>query len=152
MGLGVAILILTLLYHFMPKAGNTIIFLGSGIGVAATVIAAALSFEELRGVANHYELSVEQHKQAIAHDRQAVAFLYMEKFGALPIGDAASALEDVKSKTPEQIDEYLRSNPQAKGALVKVFNCFEEMALAAQFTYADEATLCALLEEPVVRY
>ncbi len=36
--------------------------------------------------------------------------------------------------------------------LADVLNFFEETSVAVRTSYADEATLCALLEEPVVRY
>ena len=106
----VSVLTLTVLYHFWHSARNTIVFLGSAIGIASAAMAVVLSFFQLKEVANQYKLSVQQSSQGVLHSRQQVAFDYSNEFFKLQLADVANTIEELQGKTPDQIDQYLRAN------------------------------------------
>lgn len=151
-GLGAGVLVLTILFASWPSARKTIVFFGSAVGVAAAVLGVLFSFQELQRLGDQYKLAIGQHEQSVTHSRQAVTFSYTEKFEDLPLEKAAEALNQIGAMNPQQISEFFRADPVSSQALLKVFNFFEQMALATKNSYADEKTLCALFEEPAVRY
>jgi len=142
LGLGLvlaALLLLLFLLHFSkPKWRSSIIFSGSGIGVALGIM----------GVAQ----VADQNAQSVAQQRKAVAFAYMDRWEELPTVAAAQMLRKIEGKRGQEIAETLMNDPEGQESILGVMNFFETIGLAAKLGYGDEVALCELFQGHVVLY
>jgi hypothetical protein len=140
------ILVLALLLRFRPNLRQMVVSIGSSLGVAAAAVGVILAFFELKD-------STDQHRQSVRLRRQEIAFAYMKRFEEIPDKATLRGLIDgLAEKRPAEVQSFF-ANQRADGMkVVNALNLFEEISIAARTSYADDATLCALLEEPAVRY
>lgn len=141
-----AITTLAVVFQKHPELRKTIIFFGSSVGVATAVIGSIFTFFEFRE-------STDQHRQAVRLQRQEIAFDYLERFHAIPDkAELRAAMDGLSGKSPKEVQQFFRTNREDGTRVAAMLSYLEEAAVAARQHYADEPTLCAFLEDVVVRY
>src|SRR6185436_2182509 len=141
----VVVVTLTILYHTCEKVRGTIVFLGSGLGIGATIIAAILAVLGLQE-------SVRQHKFAIEQSRKDASFRYLQDWHKIPQGTMRKVAELARAKPPQEVQKALEENREYEEAVRATFVFFEEVGLAIKYSYADEETLCPLLQQSATRW
>jgi len=139
------ILVLTFLYHFKTNWRRTIVFFGSSLGIGGTIVAAMLGVLGLRE-------STEQHNISMKLNQKQASFYYLKEWKAVPQPKAREVSSLVRGIPPQDAHKVFQSKPEYADAVRTVLAYFEEVGLAVKHSYADEATLCSLLQESVLSY
>ena len=141
----ILIFILTFLYHFKKDLRRTVIFFGSSLGIGATIVAAIL------GVLGLNE-STQQHSFSIKYNQKQASFSYLKEWKESPQAKAREASRKIRGLPPQEAHKVLLTNDEYADSVRAILAFFEEVGLAVKHSYADEETLCPMLQEPVTTY
>jgi hypothetical protein len=139
------ILVLTFLYHFKKTWRRTIVFFGSSLGIGATVIAAVFGVLGLRE-------STEQHGASVRLNQKQASFYYLKEWKTVPQPQVREVCRLIRGIPPQEAHKIFQNNHEYADAVRGILAYFEELGLAIKHSYADEETLCSLLQEPVMTY
>jgi hypothetical protein len=139
------ILILSVLYHFKKDMRRSIIFFGSSLGIGATIVTAVFGVLGLRE-------STDQHNMSIKLSQKQAAFYYLKEWKEVPQPKAREVSRVIRGIPPQEAHKIFQSNHEYADAVRASLAFFEEVGLATKHSYADEETLCSLLQEPVITY
>ena len=137
--------VLAFVFYRSPRLRETVVFLGTSLGVGAGILAAFSAVIQLRD-------STEQNRLALLHRKQEAAFNYLREWQALPLVTARQLMHDSRGKPPEEIHKMLKANSAFHQAAEQIINYFEVLGLAVERGYADEAVLCSLLSDSSLGY
>lgn len=141
----VVIWLLTALYHFCKDLRRTIVFLGSSLGIGATIVAAILAVLGLQE-------STKQHRISIEQSRKQASFNYLQVWRKIPQSQMRNIVELVRNNPPQETQKVFEKNSDYEETVRSTLVFFEQIGLAIKYSYADEETLCPLLQQPATRY
>jgi uncharacterized protein DUF4760 len=136
--LGVALIVLAVVYHVKGNWRGTVIFFGSGIGVVAAVYSVAQV--------------AYQNRESVTQERRGVAFYYAERWEELPTMAISKVLTEMEGKTGQEMAAILKADAGKQEDILKVMNFFERIGLTAKVSYSDEVALCSLFRGEALQY
>jgi hypothetical protein len=146
--LALLVIAASIVFWEVPAWRDTLIFVGAGFAMAATVLSAYY-------IGKGLDVSIEQRNAAATADRIARGFRFLERWNDPSNGEARAhwrqIVEELRGQNVDKIEEML-SEKAKKAVVVDVFNFFEEMALAANDGLADDATLMGLFHTLMNEY
>lgn len=143
--LGFVVLVATFAFAYarLPAARDLVVFVGSSLGVAGTVVAALIAARGLQD-------SARQNREANIHSRQEAAFSYMREWQDLPLSTIRAFRAETHGKSPQQVQSLLEAKPDYAQALEAALNFYEILGLAVASRYADEHLLCTHFKDTAV--
>lgn len=139
------ILVLTIVYHFKKDMRRTVVFFGSSLGIGATILAAVFGVLGLRE-------STDQHNISIRLSQKQASFYYLKEWKNVPQPKAREVSRIIRGIPPQEAHKIFQNSHEYADAVRAILAFFEEVGLAIKHSYADEETLCSLLQEPVMTY
>lgn len=150
---------LSVIYHRYPSLRETLVFLGTGIGLTAAIASAIFTYCQVSEATKQSQMAADQiaeagrqNRLALIHSQQAEAFVLIDKYNALPLRTTSDFVRSFRGKTPEEINALHQSNPDAAEALRACMSFFENASLSIRAGFADDQISCQHFRGTAVLY
>lgn len=150
---------LSVIYHRYPSLRDTLVFLGTGIGLTAAIASAIFTYRQVaeatkqsQMAANQIAEAGRQNRLALLHSQQAEAFELIDKYNDLPLRATSDFVRSFRGKTPEEINALHQASPDSAEALRACMSFFENASLAIRSGFADESICCQHFRGTAVLY
>lgn len=150
-GLAILVVILTVIFHFVPISYRaTIVFLGAGLAAAGAIAGAFYTGRILKFYMEREERTIkeEERRAEQAHQdvlrreenaRKEIAFKYGERWNNPAMYYSRKACREIisKRKNPQAIKDELLNDPDVRTNVNNVLNFLDELALSVREGRAD---------------
>jgi hypothetical protein len=153
---GVVWLVVILVYVAAPSHREAVKFSALAAGFILALLQLQAAMLQARGTMLQVRHAAIESRENVQHRRLDVAFVLIGEWNKPDVTDAVVVLEPLvkaaSGRSPSEILQVLRENKRNDPAFRKVFDLFENIGLAVQTGYADDATLCLYFKKAVEHY
>lgn len=136
--------------------GGVVWYKSQPVDILISVFAAGTAVTALVYTAINSQFTSHVHLEQLRVKKLENAMTFIEYSSSTALVEAINTgvalREEIKGKTPAEIEQLLKDAPEKKKALIIIFNYFERLGIMVRLGAADEQALRDYYQSPVKRY